>query len=323
MAPIQAFDPLLEVQSDKASVEITSPFDGIVKELLVKEGGIAQVGERLCLIEVEEEETTATTEVEPLPQKEVPPPIAKTTPSPAPPQREEKRKHPLDPSNASSALSDDSHVLATPSVRHFARQKGITDLSPLFPGSGRDGRLERQDIEAYLAGTTSRAVTARPVRVSEAHGTPGTDQVVELGRTRYAMWKSMTKSLEMSVQGAISLFLTDTFIIFSPHFGYSTILDLTALVALLPIMNDHIPPLYRPLPPSKYPPAISPDYIFGQGAPGRLESDSSTHYSKLTILPLLLKTLSRAMQEWPIFRASITMRSGDEKPSLTVRPHSE
>jgi 2-oxoisovalerate dehydrogenase E2 component (dihydrolipoyl transacylase) len=210
-APIQAFDPLLEVQSDKASVEITSPFDGIVKELLVKEGDIAKVGERLCLIEVEEEEedTTATTAAELLPQKEVPPQAPKTDASPAPPQKEEKRKHPLDPSSATRAPSDDSHVLATPSVRHFARQKGVTDLSPLVPGSGRDGRLERQDIEAYLAGT---GTILRPPCAFGTPGTPGADQVVELGRTRYAMWKSMTKSLEMSVQGLVSLFLTNTMV---------------------------------------------------------------------------------------------------------------
>ena len=192
LAPIQAFDPLLEVQSDKASVEITSPFDGIVKELLVKEGGIAKVGERLCLIEVEED-TTATTEAELSPQ------APKTTPSPAPPQKEEKRKHPLDPSNGSRTPSDDSHVLATPSIRHFARQQGITDLSPLFPGSGRDGRLERQDIEAFLRGTTSQASIPRLAHSFETPGTPGSDQVVELGRTRYTMWKNMTRSLEMSV----------------------------------------------------------------------------------------------------------------------------
>lgn len=193
LASIQAFDPLLEVQSDKASVEITSPFDGIVKELLVKEGDIAKVGERLCLIEVEEEDTTATTGAELSTQSEASLPAPKTTPSP------EKRKHPLDPLNASHAPSDDSHVLAAPSVRHFARQKGITDLSPLFPGSGRDGRLERQDIEAYLRGTTSQALTPQPARSFETPDTPRPDQVVELGRTRYAMWKSMTKSLEMSV----------------------------------------------------------------------------------------------------------------------------
>lgn len=52
---VQAFDPLCEVQSDKASVEITSPFEGVVKELLVQEGDVAKVGAGLCLIEVDEE----------------------------------------------------------------------------------------------------------------------------------------------------------------------------------------------------------------------------------------------------------------------------
>ena len=57
-AVVQTFDPLCEVQSDKASVEITSPFEGIVKELLVKEGEVAKVGENLCIIEVEDETAT-------------------------------------------------------------------------------------------------------------------------------------------------------------------------------------------------------------------------------------------------------------------------
>jgi|SRR5712671_2999130 len=52
---IGTFDPLCEVQSDKASVEITSPYDGTVKEILVQEGQVAKVGEDLCIIEVEEE----------------------------------------------------------------------------------------------------------------------------------------------------------------------------------------------------------------------------------------------------------------------------
>jgi len=54
-ASVQEFDPLCEVQSDKASVEITSPSDGVIKELLVQEGEIAKVGAGLCLIEVEED----------------------------------------------------------------------------------------------------------------------------------------------------------------------------------------------------------------------------------------------------------------------------
>jgi len=50
-ATVQAFDVLCEVQSNKASVEITSPFDGVLKEVLVKEGEIAKVGEVLSSAE--------------------------------------------------------------------------------------------------------------------------------------------------------------------------------------------------------------------------------------------------------------------------------
>jgi len=55
LGTIKSFEPLCKVQSDKASVEITSPFDGVVKEILVKEGGVAKVGQGLCVIEVDEE----------------------------------------------------------------------------------------------------------------------------------------------------------------------------------------------------------------------------------------------------------------------------
>lgn len=41
-------------------------------------------------------------------------------------------------------------VLATPQIRHLAKSLGI-DLSRVAPGSGRDGRVERGDLDAYLA----------------------------------------------------------------------------------------------------------------------------------------------------------------------------
>ena len=159
-APIQSFDTLCEVQSDKASVEITSPFDGVVKELLVKEGEVAKVGEGLCIIEVDSEE-------HPLPEDEhkaSPPPhpqqeaqqTQEATKPPssdsAPEQTQKPRKpHPLDPNVSAETKAASStnaeNVLATPSVRHFAREKGV-DLANLAPGSGKGGRIEKKDIEA-------------------------------------------------------------------------------------------------------------------------------------------------------------------------------
>lgn len=199
---MQSFDALCEVQSDKASVEITSPFDGVVKQLLVQEGEIAKVGAGLCLIEVEQEEDDQADD----PQAN---PDASTTPAPEvmqdPAVSTEGRvegdaevsvprmgnKHPLDPTNTVSVSSASDHALATPSVRHFARQHGV-DISVLAPGSGRDGRVEKKDVEAFIA--MGPVVPRGETHVADqAVRTEDKDVVVELGRTRYGMWKAMTQ----------------------------------------------------------------------------------------------------------------------------------
>jgi 2-oxoisovalerate dehydrogenase E2 component (dihydrolipoyl transacylase) len=196
---IQAFDPLCEVQSDKASVEITSPFDGIVKELLVQEGEIAKVGDGLCLIEVDEEAIQNSPDLEPLnPSAENhmdPTPFFDSMESISDLNEQEitlcekpiskRRLHPLDPNYSDTSSAAWSNILATPSVRHFSRQKGV-DLAKLAPGSGKDGRIEKKDVEAYLAKATAGSIAGGEVQGEK-------DVVVELGRTRYGMWKAMVK----------------------------------------------------------------------------------------------------------------------------------
>ena len=181
---VQAFDPLCEVQSDKASVEITSPFEGVVKELLVQEGDVAKVGAGLCLIEVDEE----TEQGEEVKQEAPTPAVEIAPPSVEEPTSKERGVHPLDPKylqEPGQARKED--VFAAPSVRHLARQNGV-DLGLLVPGSGKAGRIEKRDVEAYLArGTITEQ--AAPSTVADQQE----DVVVELGRTRYGMWKAMVK----------------------------------------------------------------------------------------------------------------------------------
>lgn len=187
-ATVKSFDPLCEVQSDKASVEITSPFDGVVHEILVQEGEIAKVGSALCTIEVDEE-VLASDEVATL-EPAILPPQAPSEPQPTEavkpviPEPEPRRRHPMDPDYTPEKRASDVDVLATPSVRHFARQKGV-DLLQLAPGSGKRGRIEKSDIEAFLSGASQ---PAPPVTT-----TGSGDVIVELGRTRYGMWKAMVK----------------------------------------------------------------------------------------------------------------------------------
>lgn len=223
---VSTFEPLCEVQSDKASVEITSPFDGTIAEILVQEGQVAKVGEDLCVIEVEEEisnpsdvptsehrDTSIANSPPPPQEQKLDTPDAHDS-GPQPPSDKHpvtRRLHPLDPSapprpasesrRAStwhSGTSADSvtaakrvavDVLALPAVRHFARESGV-DVALLAPGSGKNGRVERVDVERYLAGGKSgeqpSAVSPSPLAED--------DVVVELGRTRYGMWKAMEKA---------------------------------------------------------------------------------------------------------------------------------
>ncbi|KAH8111506.1 CoA-dependent acyltransferase [Phellopilus nigrolimitatus] len=308
---VQVFDPLCEVQSDKASVEITSPFEGVVTELLVKEGEVAKVGSNLCLIEVEDESSEDAGEgySDQLPLQKSEPAPTESKYEELEPQEgivkevPERRLHPLDPRAQAERLKvDGSNVLALPSVRHFAKQSGV-DLSLLAPGSGKGGRIGKKDVESYLSRASSGSASSSS---SPSQMAPENDVVVELGRTRHAMWKAMAKSLEI------------------PHFGYSTYLDLTNLHNMLPLLNTHIPPHYLLNPPEDKPMSVNPSAI--HPAPSPPDVPPTAKYSRLTYLPFLLKTLSRAMTDWPLFRSSITPSpesSASQKPTLTVRPHAD
>lgn len=116
---VKAFDKLLEVQSDKATVEITSRHDGIVKALGVKEKEMAKVGQVLVYFENNTNNNgTASNDDD---SNDTIIPIR------TPPQEK---------------------VLSTPAVRHLAREHGI-DLSRI-KGTGRDGRVMKSDVLAFL-----------------------------------------------------------------------------------------------------------------------------------------------------------------------------
>ncbi|KAF8123119.1 CoA-dependent acyltransferase [Boletus edulis] len=320
-SPVQSFDALCEVQSDKASVEITSPYDGVVKQLLVQEGEIAKVGAGLCLIEVEQDDEHSVDQGTSSGASTTPTPSSEQTQDPAVSSVETERgagegggevevsvscrgnKHPLDPTNMASSSTSD-HALATPSVRHFARQQGV-DIAALTPGSGRDGRVEKKDVEAFIA--RGRVVPGSGVQAEPVARAEDKDIVVELGRTRFGMWKAMTQSLGI------------------PMFGYATSLDLTRFHGMLPTLNGNIPAHYLPssstLERSRTSQMVNPSALYP--APTHPSIPDGATFTKLTYLPFLLKTLANAMMEWPILRASITPTTdanADKKPTLTIRP---
>ncbi|KAG5650717.1 hypothetical protein H0H81_011264 [Sphagnurus paluster] len=102
---------------------------------------------------------------------------------------------------------------------------------------------------------------------------------------------------------------------------YSTTLDITALHNLLPTLNAHIPAHFLPTPPKSAYMAVNPSALYPAPTPAAVSE--SQQFKRLTYLPILLKTLSKAMLEWPLLRASITPAPTTPKPTLTIRPHAD
>eukprot|EP00741_Cyanophora_paradoxa_P022651 tig00021493_g21876.t1 len=139
--PVKQFDKICEVQSDKANVEISSRYDGVIKSLCYKEGEMARVGAPLVRIEV----GGGAAEAPAQPQAQAP-----KSPASAPPAA----------GAAGEALSGEEgarRALATPAVRQYAKERGV-ELAAV-PARDPAGRRTRDDIDAFLA---ARAAPAPP-----------------------------------------------------------------------------------------------------------------------------------------------------------------
>lgn len=135
---VQKDENLLELETEKAVIEVPSSFKGRIKEIFVKEGEILQVGQKILIIHSISERDE---EQEPLEVKEVEKGIA-----PRKIEREIAKLPEEQPTDKYPSVSK-GVVAAAPSVRRFAREIGI-DIQEVS-GSGPGGRISIEDIKAY------------------------------------------------------------------------------------------------------------------------------------------------------------------------------
>ncbi len=146
---VAAEDPLVTLESDKASMDIPAPFAGTVAEIRVALGDIVSAGSALMAFASDAEATSTASP----PAAASPTPAAR--PTPAPPAR------PTAPAAASSELPATSPTHAGPGARRRARELGI-ELTAVR-GSGRKGRITAADIEAAaVAPKAPTAASAQP-----------------------------------------------------------------------------------------------------------------------------------------------------------------
>ncbi|XP_034387092.1 lipoamide acyltransferase component of branched-chain alpha-keto acid dehydrogenase complex, mitochondrial [Cyclopterus lumpus] len=246
---VSQFDSICEVQSDKASVTITSRYDGVIKKLYYDVDATALVGKPL--VDIETESSSEVIQEEDVVE----------TPAMA---REEHTHQEI----------KGHKTQATPAVRRLAMENNIK-LSEVV-GTGRDGRLLKEDILNFLAKQTGAIIpptlfletqtppsaAARPVRTTAAiKPPPATPKPVFTGKDVTEPLKGFHRAMVKTMTAALKI----------PHFGYCDEVDLSRLVSL----RAELRPLAE-----------------GRGV-------------KLSFMPFFIKAASLGLLQFPILNSSL------------------
>ncbi|HUD24246.1 MAG TPA: biotin/lipoyl-containing protein, partial [Burkholderiaceae bacterium] len=136
---VNAEDPLITLESDKAAMDVPAPSAGTIRQVLVKVGDRASEGTPIVLL-AGNEEGAMQQPTSLLSQQEPEPATSAAAPTPAT----------TAPAVSVGAQTDFSGVHAGPSVRRIAREMGV-DLTKVT-GTGEKGRISKDDIMAFLRG---------------------------------------------------------------------------------------------------------------------------------------------------------------------------
>ncbi|MBK4509293.1 pyruvate dehydrogenase complex dihydrolipoyllysine-residue acetyltransferase [Enterobacter hormaechei] len=144
---VAAEQSLITVEGDKASMEVPAPFAGTVKEIKISTGDKVSTGSLIMVFEVEGAAPAAA-------------PAAAAAPAPAaaPAQAAKPAAAPAAKAEKSEFAENDAYVHATPLIRRLAREFGV-NLAKV-KGTGRKGRILREDVQAYVKDAVKRAEAA-------------------------------------------------------------------------------------------------------------------------------------------------------------------
>lgn len=211
IAPGQAVtddDIIMEVQNDKAVVEVPCPVNGKVVEVLMKDGDVKKVGEVVAIIEAEGEIPEGFGAPAEEAKEEAPAPAASSAPAAA-------------QEAAAAPAAESAVVLATPSVRKFAREQGV-DITQVS-GTGKNGRVTREDI----AGFNGAAPAAAAPAAQEAAAPAAAAAPVASGDAYRPEERVPFKGIRKIIAGAMSKSVYT-----APHVTIMDEVDVTELVAL-------------------------------------------------------------------------------------------
>jgi len=166
---IRSDQPVIEVETEKASLEVPASVEGRIKELFVNAGDTVKVGQRILVVE------GAGDEAEP----DVATPVSRDMePVTTPDGEVDRAPAPAATGPPASRLRDE--VPAAPSVRALARELGV-DVHEV-PGSGRGGRITRDDVKSLAKRLIARGPASRDTRPEPQRRAPDFSKWGEISR---------------------------------------------------------------------------------------------------------------------------------------------
>lgn len=217
---IKSDDAIADVETDKATMEVTAYAEGTLLYIGVEAGQAAKVNDIIAIV------GPAGTDVTPLLNQVKSAPKAES-------KQEEKAPEAAAPAAASSAVpsSDDSRIKASPLARKIAKEKGV-DLSEI-KGSADGGRIVKRDVENYLATAKAAPAAATSAEAPKAETTTislptyvGEEKYTETGISQ--MRKTIARRLSESLFTA-------------PHFYLTVTVDMDNAIAARAQINEYAP----------------------------------------------------------------------------------
>ena len=208
---IDADEAVLEIATDKVDSEVPSEVDGVLIQKLFEVDDLIEVGQTIAIIETETDTAAPTTHAPEVVQVSEPNEVEQLETSIAKIQKEV------------NVVSSNDNRFYSPLVRNIAKKEGITQTQlDSIQGSGKDDRVTKKDILAYLAHKSvtlpEKLLVEEPVVESRSQTksslnpvvSSGKDEIIEMTRLGKLVSKHMTDSLQTSahVQSFIEVDVT-------------------------------------------------------------------------------------------------------------------
>ncbi|WP_409275435.1 dihydrolipoamide acetyltransferase family protein [Neobacillus sp. SCS-31] len=280
-------DVLCEIQNDKAVVEIPSPVEGTVEEILVGEGTVATVGEVLVTFDAPGYEDLqfkgdSNEDVEPAAEEKTEAQVQSTLESGQQIKKEEAQAQKPEGATGAGAAANatpeaevdpNRRVIAMPSVRKYAREKGV-DIRQVS-GSGNNGRVLKGDIDAFLNGGQAAPKADAQGAVNEA-ATPAAEEAKQAPTPIPQGQYPETREKMSGIRRAIAKAMVNSKHT-APHVTLMDEVEVTSLVA------------HRK----------------------KFKEVAAEKGIKLTFLPYVVKALTSALKEYPELNTSVDDEAGE------------